>query len=200
MQSSTNVRTDEYGGSKENRIRILKEVVEAIIESGAYPAQRIGFRISPNGAFGGMGSDDNLEMFTYVAQEMNKYGLAYLHVMDGLGFGYHGKCRPVTAADIRKHFDGIIMCNVGLTKGVAEGMIRSGAANLACFGRLYISNPDLPERFANDWPVAEPAAYETWWGHTGAKGYTDFPTYEQEQAAKALEEPAEPALGKTSAQ
>ena len=140
------------------------------------------------GAFGGMGSEDNFEMFTYVVQEMNKYGLAYIHVMDGLGFGYHGKCKAMTCADVRKYWDGIIMCNVGLTKEVAEGMIRSGAADMACFGRLYMSNPDLPERFANDWPLAEPAAYETWWGPTGAKGYTDFPTYEEVQAKAASDE------------
>ena len=67
----------------ENRIRFLQEVVEAIIESGSFPANRIGFRISPNGVFGGMGSEDNYEMFTYVAKTMSKYGLSYLHIMDG---------------------------------------------------------------------------------------------------------------------
>lgn len=177
LQSKTNKRTDEYGGSKENRIRILKEVVDGIIASGAFPANRIGFRISPNGAFGDMGSEDNFEMFTFVAKEMNPYGLAYLHIMDGLGFGYHGKDKVVTCADIRKNFDGVIMANVGLTKEIAEGLIRSGACDLACFGRLYISNPDLPERFANDWPLAESAPYESWWGFTAEKGYTDWPVY-----------------------
>ena len=184
LQSCSNNRTDEYGGSMENRIRFLKEIIEGIIASGAYPSNRIGFRISPNGSFGGMGSEDNFEMFQFVAKEMNKYDLAYMHVMDGLGFGFHEKAKIVTCAHLRKYYDGIIICNVGLTKEIAEGMIRSGAADMACFGRLYISNPDLPERFANNWPVAEPAPYETWWGHTGAVGYTDFPTYEQEQAAK----------------
>eukprot|EP00934_Nitzschia_sp_Nitz4_P003889 Nitzschia sp. Nitz4//scaffold209_size42451//18627//19838//NITZ4_007358-RA/size42451-augustus-gene-0.3-mRNA-1//1//CDS//3329541700//3879//frame0 len=181
LQSSTNKRTDEYGGSKENRIRILKEIVEAIIESGAYSADQIGFRISPNGVFNGMGSSDNYEMYTYVAETMNQYGLAYLHLMDGKGFGWHDLCQQVKAMDIKKRFDGPVICNVGLDKGTAEGMIRSGAADLACFGRLYISNPDLAERFANDWPVAEPAPYETWWLPTGAKGYTDFPTYQPEE-------------------
>lgn len=197
LQSCSNVRTDEYGGSMENRIRFLKEIVEGIIASGAYPANRIGFRISPNGGFGGMGSEDNVEMFSYVAKEMNKYNLAYMHVMDGLGFGYHGKAKPVTCAQLRKYYDGIIMCNVGLTKEVAEGMIRSGAADMACFGRLYMSNPDLPERFANNWPLAESAAYDTWWGHTGAKGYTDFPTYGQEQAGKDTAEGSELAATQT---
>lgn len=177
LQSSSNVRTDQYGGSMENRLRLLREIVEALIASG-YPANRIGFRLSPNGAFGGMGSEDNFEMFQFVAKEMNKYGLAYMHVMDGLGFGFHAKSKAVTCADLRKHWDGVIICNVGLTKEIAEGMIRSGAADMACFGRLYISNPDLVERFANNWPLAESPPYETWWGRTAEKGYTDWPTHQ----------------------
>ena len=101
--------------------------------------------------------------------------------MDGLGFGYHEKCPVVTAYDMKKNFEGPVICNVGLTKETAEGMIRSGAADLACFGRLYISNPDLPERFGNDWPVEAEAPYETWWYSTGEKGYTDWPTYNEEK-------------------
>lgn len=181
LQSKTNKRSDEYGGPKENRIRFLKEVTEAIIASGAFPANRIGFRLSPNGSFGDMGSEDNFETFVYVAKEMNTYNLAYMHVMDGLGFGSHGKDKIVTCADLRKVYDGIIMANVGLTKEVAEGMVRSGAVDLVCFGRLYISNPDLPERFANNWPLADSAPYETWWGHTAEKGYTDWPVYEPKE-------------------
>lgn len=181
LQSKTNKRTDEYGGPKENRVRFLKEVTEAIIASGAFPANRIGFRLSPNGAFGDMGSEDNFKTFVYVAKEMNTYNLAYMHVMDGLGFGFHGKDKIVTCADLRKVYDGIIMANVGLTKEIAEGMVRSGAVDLVCFGRLYMSNPDLPERFANNWPLADPAPYETWWGHTAEKGYTDWPVYESKK-------------------
>lgn len=181
LQTCSNNRTDEYGGSMENRVRFLQEVIEAIIASGAYPANRIGFRLSPNGSFGGMGSEDNFEMFQFVAKTMNQYDLAYLHLMDGLGFGYHEKCKPVKAFDIKRHWDGPIIANVGLTRDKAEGLIRSGAADLACFGRLYISNPDLVERFANDWPVEPEAAYENWWYPTGAKGYTDYPTYEEMQ-------------------
>jgi N-ethylmaleimide reductase len=75
LQSTTNKRTDEYGGSIENRVRFLKEIVEAIIEEGSYEASRVGFRLSPNGTFGDMGSEDNYETFIYVAKEMSKYGL-----------------------------------------------------------------------------------------------------------------------------
>lgn len=184
LQSRTNNRTDEYGGSMENRVRILVEVVEAIIESGAFPANRIGFRLSPNGVFGDMGSADNYEMFNFVAKTMSKYGLAYLHAMDGKGFGWHDLCKAVTVFDLKKNFEGPIITNVGLTKETAEGMIRSGGADLACFGRLYMSNPDLPERVANNWPLNPEAEYATWWGPTGAKGYTDYKTYEEEQKIK----------------
>jgi len=177
LQSSSNKRTDQYGGSFENRIRFLKELVEALIESGAFPANRIGFRISPNGAFGGMGSADNFDMFKFVATEMNQFGLAYMHVMDGLGFGYHNMCPALTVGELKKDFHGPIMSNVGLVRDTAEGMIRSGAADMAAFGRLYISNPDLVERFANDWPLEESAPYETWWQHTAEKGYTDWEVY-----------------------
>lgn len=179
LQSCSNTRQDEYGGTIEKRTRLLVEIVQAIIDSGAFPASRIGFRISPNGAFGGMGSDDNYEQFLYVAKTMNQFDLAYLHIMDGLGFGAHGKCRYVKCSDIRKVFDKPIISNVGLTKGTAEGMIRSGACDACAFGRLYISNPDLVERFANGWELEKDADYQTFWQPTGAKGYTDWPVVEK---------------------
>jgi len=181
LQSSTNERGDEYGGSKENRFRLLKEIVEALIADGSFPANRIGVRLSPNGVFGGMGSEDNFETFPYVAKELSKYGLGYLHVMDGLGFGYHNKCAVVRLYDMKKNFEGTVISNVTLTKEIAEGIIRSGAADLVAFGRKYISNPDLAARFANGWPLNEDPPYETWWQHTGAKGYTDWPFYEEKK-------------------
>ena len=177
-QSRTNQRTDQYGGSLENRARLSEEVIQAIIDSGAFPANRIGYRVSPNGNFGDMGSDDNDIMFPYLAERLSKYGLAYLHVMDGLGFGFHEKCSVVTVYDLKTKFKGLVICNVGLTKETGEGMLRSGAADLACYGRLYISNPDLPTRFEKDLPLAESAPYETWYYPTGEKGYSDWPTAE----------------------
>ena len=179
LQASCNLRTDEYGGSMENRVRFLQEIVEAMVEEGSFPANRIGFRLSPNGSYGDMGSEDNDVMFPFVAKTMSKYGLAYLHLMDGLGFGYHGKCKVVTAYDIKKEFDGPVIANVGLTKATGEGMIRSGAADMVAYGRPYISNPDLVERFKNNWPLNPDPAYETWWRPTGAEGYIDFPFYEE---------------------
>jgi len=180
FQSCSNQRDDEYGGSFENRARFFFEIVDAISE--VYPVNRIGFRLSPNGAFGGMGSSDNFDFFTYVAAQAEGRGLAYLHLMDGLGFGFHGKCKQVRCSDIRKVFSGPIIGNVGLTRDIAEGLIRSGAMDLAAFGRLYISNPDLAARFQNNWPLNPDATYPDWWTRGyGAKGYTDFPFYEAEE-------------------
>jgi N-ethylmaleimide reductase len=175
LQSCSNVRTDEYGGSMENRIRFLIEIVEGIIDDGAFPPSRVGVRLSPNGAFGGMGSPDNDKMFVYVAERLSKYGLAYLHVMDGVGFGAHGLCPTVSCHDMKMAFKGTIIANVGLTKDIAEGMLRSGAVDLACFGRPYISNPDLVYRFANNLPLNPDAEFDAWWHMKGEKGYNDFP-------------------------
>jgi len=190
LQSSTNLRTDRYGGSFENRFRILKEVVEGIAAAEHFPYSRIGVRISPNGVFGGMGSADNFDMFTYVATQLNAYGLSYLHVMDGLGFGFHNLCKAVTVFDLKKVFDGPIMVNVGLTKDSAEGMLRSGACDLAAFGRPYLSNPDLVERFQNNWPVAESAPYGDWYGRFPTPeecldGYLTYKPYEAPKVDQA---------------
>ncbi len=127
--------------------------------------ERVGIRVSPNGAFGGMGSEDNVETFTYLASALSHYNIGYLHVMDGLTFGAPNKlCRPLTLYEMKKAFDdGHIMANAGFTKDTAEGVLRSGAADLIAFGRPYISNPDLVERFVNDWPLASEADCKHWW-------------------------------------
>lgn len=180
LQSSSNQRTDRYGGSVENRLRLLVEVVEAIKE--VYPVDRIGVRISPNGVYNGTGSVDNFETFTEVAKAMKEQKLGYIHVMDGLGFGFHGLCPQVTLFDIKKNFEGPVIGNVGYTKDTAEGAIGSGAADMIAFGRPFISNPDLVERFTNNWPLAADAPYPHWYGanptEEGASvGYTDYEAY-----------------------
>ena len=85
LQSCSNKRTDAYGGSIENRFRLLKEVVEAVTK--VYPANKVGVRLSPNGAYNGQGSEDNIEAFTYYIEQLDNYSLAAVHVMDGLSFG-----------------------------------------------------------------------------------------------------------------
>ena len=176
LQSKTNHRTDPYGGSVENRSRFLEEVVEAV--TSAWPARRVGVRLSPNGAFNDMGSPDYREQFTYVAGRLDRFGLAYLHVMDGLAFGFHTLGEPMTLAEFRKVFHGPLIGNCGYDQAEAEKVISEGHADLIAFGRPFISNPDLVERFRNGWPLAGPAEMSDWYAPTGEKGYTDFPAYE----------------------
>jgi N-ethylmaleimide reductase len=175
LQSKTNHRTDQYGGSVENRYRLLKEVVEGI--AAVWPARRIGVHLSPNGTYNDMGSPDFREQFTFVASQLDRFGLAYLHVVDGLAFGFHKLGEPMTLAEFRKVFHGPLMGNCGYTKETAKAAVGAGNADLISFGRPFISNPDLVERFRNDWPLAEPAAMSDWYSPIGAKGYTDFPAY-----------------------
>ena len=102
--------------------------------------------------------------------------------MDGLGFGYHGKCQVVTSFDMKKCFDGPIIVNVTLTKDMGEGMLRSGTADLVSYGRPFIGNPDLVERFKNNWPLNPCPSYEFWWSpKAGPEGYTDQMPYSPEE-------------------
>lgn len=179
LQSKSNHRSDRYGGSIENRYQFLKEIVEAILT--VYPAERIGVRLSPNGVYNSMGSPDYRETFLYVAQQLNTYGLAYLHLLDGLAFGFHELGTPMTLAEFREVFDNPLMGNCGYTQAEAEAAIANGSADLISFGRPYISNPDLVERFANGWELNPPSDMSTWYSFD-AEGYTDFPKYAETQA------------------
>ncbi len=178
LQSKTNQRTDAYGGSVENRYRFLQEIIEAI--ATVWPGNRIAVRLSPNGVYNDMGSPDYRETFRYVVQQLNIYGLAYLHLIDGLGFGFHEQGEPMTLAEFREVFDGPLMGNCGYTQETAEAAIREGHADLIAFGRPYISNPDLVERFAHRLPLT-PSAEQAVWYSFGTEGYTDFPAYSESQ-------------------
>ena len=180
LQSKTNRREDAYGGSVVNRFRLLREVVEGIL--GVFPASRVGVRLAPNGVFNDMGSPDFRETFTYVAKELDVYGLAYLHAIDGLAFGFHELGQALTLEDLRAVFRGPLMGNCGYDQEMAEAAIESGAADLIAFGRPFLSNPDLVQRFRNGWPLAPEADPSTWYsGEQTAVGYTDFPRYTQDK-------------------
>ncbi len=174
LQSKTNHRTDRYGGSLENRYRFLGEILAAV--TSVFPANRVGVRLAPNGVFNDMGSPDYRETFTYVAQQLNALNLAYLHVMDGLAFGFHNLGEPMTLAEFRAVFAAPLMGNCGYTQETAEAAIASGQADLIAFGRPFISNPDLAERFAHGWPLAPEAPMADWYSFE-PKGYADFPAY-----------------------
>jgi N-ethylmaleimide reductase len=184
LQSCSNKRSDAYGGSVDNRYRILGEIIEACKES--FPSNRIGVRLSPNGAFGSMGSADNFDSYIEYLKKLNQLDLAYAHVMDGLGFGFHNLCKQLKLMDARKAYDGIIIGNVGYTRDTAEGAIGTGAVDMIAFGRPYISNPDLPQRFENNWPLNE-SDHTTYWNYPDFPegnpnvGYTDYPYYEKKE-------------------
>jgi 2,4-dienoyl-CoA reductase-like NADH-dependent reductase (Old Yellow Enzyme family) len=176
LQSKTNTRTDAYGGSIENRFRLLREIVEAVCE--VWGDYRVAVRLSPNGVYNDMGSRDFREQVLFAAAQLDKYNLAYLHVMDGLGFGFHGLGEPVKLHEIKQVFSGLVMGNCGYTYEAAQSAIASQTADLISFGRPYISNPDLVERFQHKLPLAAEATMDTWYSPTGKLGYTDFPVYQ----------------------
>lgn len=176
LQSKTNQRTDQYGGSVENRFRLLREIVTGVTE--VFGPRRVAVRLAPNGVFNDMGSPDFRETFTYVARELDAFELAYLHVMDGLAFGFHELGDPMTLADFRAVFNGPLMANCGYDKESAADAVTAGAADMVAIGRPYITNPDLAERWQNGWPEAELSAPESWYTtEQTATGYTDYPAY-----------------------
>jgi len=171
LDATTNHREDQYGGSVENRFRFFREVLDAVLE--VWPPDQVGARISPNGVFNDMGCDDYRELFLYVTKEINKLKLGYLHIMDGLAFGFHEKGAPMTLAEFRPLFKGAIIGNCGYTKETAEERIAEGNADIIAIGRPFITNPDLPERYRNNWPL-NPADDMSLWYTPGPEGYADY--------------------------
>jgi N-ethylmaleimide reductase len=174
LDGVSNQRDDEYGGSIENRMRFLKEALAAVQE--VFPADKIGVRLSPNGVFNAMGCDDYKELYTAVVKELNQQGIGYLHLMDGLAFGFHERGEPMTLADFRPLFDNTIVGNCGYTIEAANEAVGDKQADMIAFGRPYITNPDLPERYKNNWTLT-PFEDMTHWYGGGAEGYTDYPNY-----------------------
>lgn len=174
LDTKTNQREDQYGGSLENKYRFLEEVFAAVFE--VWPSQRVGVRLSPNGIFNDMGSRDFRETYLYTIQALEKLNLAYVHIMDGLGFGFHEQGEPMTLSEFRAHYSGVIMGNCGYTKEDAEARLEAGEADLAAFGRPFISNPDLVARFRNGWPLSSFDDMSQWYT-SGPEGYTDYPAH-----------------------
>lgn len=176
LQDGTNKRTDDYGGTIEKRTRLPLELVNALIS--VWGADRVGVRISPSGKWGSI-SDSNPEAtFTYYVQQLNKLGLAYLHIIEPRVMGTEtlDASQPaVAAAFLRPHFSGCIMVAGGFSRGSAAAIIEKGDADLVAFGRFFTSNPDLPERLRLDLPLT-PYYRDAFWGGD-ERWYTDFPNY-----------------------
>ena len=185
LQTCSNKRDDKYGGDDERRYQFLKEIIERVMQE--FPVSRIGVRISPNGVFNGMGAPNNNEYFKWVTQKLSAYGLAYLSVMDGLGFGYHELAPPVELKDLRPLFVGGLFGNVGYDGATANARIAEGAADAIIFGRPFIANPDLPMRLTHGWPLAESDVARWYTANAEMKanpqdGYTTYPNYVEVEA------------------
>ncbi|MDA5544939.1 MULTISPECIES: alkene reductase [Yersinia] len=172
MSPASNQRTDQYGGSIENRTRLTLEVVDAT--AAEWGAEHIGIRISPLGPFNGLDNgEDQEEAALYLVEELNKRNIAFLHISEPDWAG--GKPYSDAFRDaVRARFKGVIVGAGAYTAEKAENLIEKGFIDAVAFGRSYISNPDLVERLQQNAPLNEPDG-ETFYGG-GAKGYTDYPT------------------------
>ncbi len=171
LRDGTNKRTDDYGGSIENRARLHLEVTEAAIS--VWGADRVGVRLSPSGTFNDM-SDSNPEAtFGYLVKQLNRFGLSYLHIVDALEGDIRHGARVVRLSLLREAFNGALIINGGYDKNRGNSIIADGKADAVSFAQLFLANPDLPERFKADSPLNEPDM-STFYGG-GEKGYIDYP-------------------------
>lgn len=183
LNRSANQRTDQYGGSLENRARLLCDTVEAVTQ--AIGSDRVGLRISPYGTFNDIRDPEPEQIYRYVAERMNDYDLAYLHVIRPVVSGNEDV--KVDYADplpeIRERYKGKIIVAGSIDVELADSLIENGIADAIAFGRWFISNPDLPERLKNGWPLVE-SDWDTY--YTGLpEGYADYPNYREQELEPA---------------
>jgi len=173
LRDGTNQRTDQYGGSFENRARFLLEVTKAVVDVAG--SDKVGVRISPVNPFNDMKDSNPQALFNFVTQSLNQFNLAYLHVVEG---GIHGGgiADPFDFDALRKLFKGPYMANLAYDKARGNAVVASGHADVVAYGVPFIANPDLVERFRTDAPLNE-ADSSTFYGGT-EKGYTDYPFIE----------------------
>ena len=202
IRDSTNRRTDRYGGSVSNRIRIVLEVAAAVTEVWG-GGECVGIRLSPLTPQPGDTPLDSDPMGTYgtLVERLNRFGLGYLHCIEGATQGSREEIPGFSFQQLRRMFRGLYMANNGYERDLALKARREDLADLVCFGRPFIGNPDLVERLRRGAPLIE-APKETWYGGD-AHGYTDYPTLEQEHAKAAgvsfADDPAYPRRSHLSA-
>ncbi len=164
LQDSANKRTDRYGGPIENRARLMLEVTDAVVE--VWGRGRVGMHLAPRGDAQSMGDSDPKATFGYVARELGKRRIAFICAREHQGPDALGPY-------LKKEFGGPFIANEDFTRESAEAAVASGEADAIAFGKLFIANPDLPERFRRHAPLNEPRP-ETYYAH-GAEGYVDYP-------------------------
>jgi len=170
LRDGSNKRTDNYGGSFENRARLLLEVTKAVVETAG--ADKVGIRISPVNPFNNMHDSNPQALFNYVAEQLNQFNLAYLHAVEG---GIHGvgKADAFDFEQMRKLYKGAYMANLSYDKVRGNAAIASGHADVIAYGVPFIANPDLVERYKTD-AALNAADSKSFYGGT-EKGYTDYP-------------------------
>ncbi|RPI05460.1 MAG: alkene reductase [Ignavibacteriae bacterium] len=170
----SNIRNDAYAGSIENRCRFVLEVIEGAME--AIGKERVGLRLSPYGVASDMPHYPEIDStYKYLVEQLNRLEILYIHVVDHSDMGAPEVPLEIKRV-IRERFQGTIILSGGYTKERAERELQGGLADLIAFGRPFIGNPDLVERFANIWPVSKELDMATFYS-PGEKGYTDYPKY-----------------------
>jgi 2,4-dienoyl-CoA reductase-like NADH-dependent reductase (Old Yellow Enzyme family) len=164
LQDSSNQRTDDYGGSLENRARLMLEVADACVS--VWGPGRVGMHLAPRGDAHDMGDSNRPATFGYVARELGKRRIAYLCAREFRGEGWLGPA-------LKAAFGGVYIVNEQFTQATAEQALAAGHADAVAFGKLFIANPDLPERFAAGAALNTPDPQTFYSG--GARGYTDYP-------------------------
>jgi N-ethylmaleimide reductase len=184
LQSRSNLRTDQYGGSIENRVRFLMEVMQAAIE--VWGADRVGVRLSPYGIANGSGEADPMPLYGHAIKSLDKLGLAYLHFIEPRSSGA-GRAEvnhqnvPSAMVLYRPMWSGKLITAGGFTGEAADAAIAAGHADAIAFGRIFISNPDLPRRLQHGYPLT-PYNRATFYGGE-EKGYTDYPAHDELEQA-----------------
>lgn len=171
LQDGTNKRTDQYGGSIENRARLMLEVVDAAIE--VWGADRVGLHLAPRGDSHDMSDSNPLETFGYVATEVGKRKIAFICTREY-------QAPDSISPELKKRFGGVFIGNEKFTKETAQAAIEAGTVDAVAFGKTFIANPDLPLRFKLDAPLNEPDP-NSFYGGT-EKGYIDYPALESQNA------------------
>lgn len=175
LEDGSNQRMDQYGGSIPNRARFLLEITDAAIE--VWGPQRVSVRLSPRNPYSGMSDSQPEETYLYVVEELEKRKLGILHFMESAQLPQG--MTPLIPR-VRAMFSGLLLVNTGYDKTSAEAVIDAGHADAVSFGSLFIGNPDLPERFAQNAPLAQPDRATLYGG--GAPGYTDYPITESDKS------------------
>ncbi len=173
LSTSANHRTDEYGGSIQNRSRFVIEVLKAM--SDAIGSHKIGIKLSPGMAFNDIEIDDAAQLFPYLLEQLNGLDLAYVHVMRVPNWDVTPNSFEVVKT-FRETYKGKLLVGCAFDKESGEQLLQAGQADVLVYGSLFISNPDLPARFEHNAPLAAPD--QSTFYTPGAAGYTDYPLSE----------------------